>query len=197
VSIGKIAEDISSKIGAYKNRASVNRRSHYLASAKDEQKNSWLGVPVVIIAALVVHLNFRHSARQPKYSCKNSRRHFIDQRYGVGRVADLFRIQREIGKAQSGWHEIRGNLAVFGSFGSRVGSKGDLFADEAIEGLKKITAMLDETAKESPTIPDRVYKIAADELGYVSPSLTEIARQNAARDKATAPGPGDTMLASH
>ena len=53
MSIGKIAEDISFKIGEYKNRASVNRRSHYLASLVDGRKNSWLGVPVVIITALV------------------------------------------------------------------------------------------------------------------------------------------------
>jgi hypothetical protein len=162
--MGQISEDISSKITEYQNRAYVTRRSHYLASSLAEQKNFWLGIPVVIITALVGTSIFGTLQDNPSA--------YIKIAVGVLSISAtiLAALQTYLGFSEkSAKHKEAGARYAalwrcLDLLKLELRSHGDEFASRAIEELKKIVATLDEAGKESPTVPDRAYKTAVTEL---------------------------------
>jgi hypothetical protein len=173
MAIGEVGKDISSKIVEYKNRASVNVRSHYLASTIAERKNFWLGVPVVVITALVGTSIFGTLQDNPSVQIKIAAGALSISATVLAALQTYLGFSEKSAKhkaAGTKYAIIRRHLDLLDL---ELRSKGDAFASEALEGLKSISTMLDDAAKESPTIPDRVYRTAVAEQGYNSPSRSE------------------------
>jgi hypothetical protein len=162
--MGKISEDISLKIAEYQNRAFVTRRSHYLASSIAERKNFWLGIPVVVITALVGTSIFGTLQDNPSV--------YVKIAAGVLSISAtiLAALQTYLGFSEkSAKHKEAGAryAAIWRCLdllNLEIRSLGDEFSNKAIEELKKVVATLDEVGKESPTVPDRAYKTAVAEL---------------------------------
>jgi hypothetical protein len=161
---GDTSGDISLKIIEYRNRASRTRRSHYIASAKADENNFRLGIPVVIITAVVGTSIFATLQENPSI--------YIKIAAGILSLSAtiLAALQTYLGFSEkSAKHKEAG--ARYAAIWRRLDlldlelkNSGEAFRQCAIDELKKIVAALDEAAKESLSVPDWAYDIAAAEL---------------------------------
>jgi hypothetical protein len=180
MSLGKVGEDISRKISEYKNRASISIRCHYFSSTIAEQKNYWLGAPVVIITALVGTSIFGTLQENPSVPIKIAAGILSISATVLAALQTYLGLSEKSAKhkaAGAKYSLIRRHLDILDL---ELRTKGDEFASDAIKELKNVTTMLDEAAKESPTIADRIYDIAVAEQGYKSPSQSEASQESTA-----------------
>jgi hypothetical protein len=160
----KMTDDISAKIIEYRNRASVTRRSHYYASSAADKKNSLLGIPVVVITALVGTSIFGTLQTDPNVYIK-----IIAGLMSIT-AAVLAALQTYLGynekatKHKEAGAKYAAIWRCLDLLDTELRTRGDQFATSAIEELKKIVAKLDEIGKESPSVPDHAYNLAVNEL---------------------------------
>lgn len=129
-----------------------------------DQKNFWLGVPVVVITAVVGTSIFGTLQNDPSVPVKIAA--------GVLSISAtvLAALQTYLGFSEKATkHREAGAryAAVWRSLdllNLELKSRGDAFASDAIEQLKGIVAVLDEAGKESPTVSDHAYTKAVAEL---------------------------------
>jgi hypothetical protein len=162
--MGKISDDISLKIAEYQNRAFVTRRSHYLASSIAERKNFLLGIPVVVITALVGTSIFGTLQDNPSVHIKIAAGVLSISATILAALQTYLGFSEKSAKHKEAGAKYAAIWRCLDLLNLELRSVGDDFANRAIEELKKIVATLDDAGKESPTVPDRAYKTAVTEL---------------------------------
>ena len=154
------SDDLSLKIIQYRDRAAVTRRCHYLASTKADENNMRLGIPVVVITALVGTSIFATLQENPSV--------YIKIAAGILSLSAtiLAALQTYLAFSErSAKHKEAG--AKYAAIWRRLDllhlelkNSGEAFQQSAIEELKKIVAVLDEAGKESLSVPDWIYDIS-------------------------------------
>jgi hypothetical protein len=162
--MGKVGEDVSSKIIDYRNRASVTRRSHYLASSIADRKNFWLGIPVVVITAVVGTSIFGTLQDNPSVHIKIAAGVLSISATILAALQTYLGFSEKSAKHKEAGARYAAIWRCLDLLDLELRSLGDEFAPKAIEELRKIVSMLDEAGKESPSVPDRAYDVAVSEL---------------------------------
>ena len=164
MTMGKVGEDISSKIIEYRDRASINRRSHYLASSNADQKNFWLGIPVVVITAVVGTSIFGTLQDNPSAHIKIAAGVLSISATILAALQTYLGFNEKSAKHKQAGARYAAIWRCLDLLNLELRSLGDEFAPKAIEEFRKIASTLDEVGKESPSIPDRTHKAAKAEL---------------------------------
>jgi len=127
-------------------------------------KSLWLGIPVVVMTAVVGTSIFGTLTATPNI--------YVKIAAGLLSIsaAVLAALQTYLGYGEkSAKHKEAGAkyAAIWRSLDLldlELKNAGEAFSDSAIEQLKKIVSQLDEAAKASPSLPDGVYEKASGEL---------------------------------
>jgi hypothetical protein len=153
-------QQLLSDVKRYRHDASVIARAHYLAWERYSRWNRLLGIPVVILTALVGTAIFGTLHENPAP-------HWRILAGGVSVLATvLAALQTYLNFAEQAekHREAGGNYAElrrrFNLLAVEMSQKGGDFNDQAIATLKEIVAVLNEVSKKSPAITDAIYDVA-------------------------------------
>lgn len=156
--------ELISKIIEYRNRASVTRRSQYLASAQSAQYNMCLGIPVVLITALVGTAIFGTLQENPNIYIRIVAGIFSISATILAALQTYLGFSEKAQKHKEAGAKYATVWRAFDILATELHNKGDVFADSAISQLKLIVVKLDELGEKSPSVPDGAYQIAVKEL---------------------------------
>jgi hypothetical protein len=152
--------ELLSAVKRFRHDASVVARAHFLAWERYSRWNRFLGIPVVIMTALVGTAIFGTLQENPAL-------HWRILAGGISILATvLAALQTYLNFAEQAekHREAGGNYAEvrrkFNLLAIEMSQKGTDFNDEAITILKEIVATLDEISKKSPAITDAIYDVA-------------------------------------
>jgi hypothetical protein len=153
-------QELLSAVKRYRHDASVVARAHYLAWERYSRWNRLLGIPVVIMTALVGTAIFGTLQENPEP-------HWRILVGGISILATvLAALQTYLNLAEQAekHREAGGNYAElrrkFNLLAIEMSQRGGDFDEQAITILKEIVATLNEISKNSPAITDKIYDIA-------------------------------------
>ena len=162
--------NILAKALQYETTYRVIGRAHYISADRYTSFNQWLGIPVIVITAVVGTTIFGTLDQNPNASWK-----IIAGLVSlVGTV--LASLQTSLGFAQTAEkHKAAGEAyralrRRFEMFRLRYIDAGPEQRDAAMTDLESIVADLADLPKEFPTIPDRCYERAAAEQKKTAPA---------------------------
>jgi hypothetical protein len=156
-------EIIAQKVFEYRSRASVTRRAHYLASDSNELNNKLLGVPVVVITAVVGTTIFGTLESDPDLYARIAAGIFSIAAAVLASLQTYLNFGSRAAKHKEAGASYAAMWRAFDFLYVEVTTKGEAFNAEALENLKKHIDRLNEIALESPNVPDNAYKIARGE----------------------------------
>lgn len=156
-------EDILKKVEEFKRTCAVISRAHYVAWERANNKQNWLGIPVVVCTAIVGSSIFATINSNPSVGWKVT----------AGLISLLAAVLSAL-QTSFKYSEISDSHKSAGASYAAMRRQLDLFQlqysnnsaerQSALGKLDKLVRDLNELAKKTPSIPDELYYAAVKQL---------------------------------
>ena len=157
-------EDIFYTVNAYRERYEIIGRAHYIAWDNAARKNKWIGIPVVITSTIVGTAIFSTIKESPNTAWKITAGLLLLFAAVLSTLQTILKYSELAEKHKSAgtkYHDIRRDLDYFVL---KYSSMSEPNREKVIEEFESIKKKISELAEASPSIPDKFYNQATDEI---------------------------------